>query len=125
MPLLSIIIPVYNSEKTIGRSLISLNEIPRESKEQVEVVVVDDGSNDRSMEIVESGKSEIYPLKIVIVGQKNQGAGPARNAGLEKSTGKWILFLDADDELAFNPVPYVRKYSDYSALGFRIIIFNL
>jgi glycosyltransferase involved in cell wall biosynthesis len=56
MPLLSIIIPAYNSEKTIGRSLESLNKMFCESKKLAEVVVVDDGSTDKSMEIVTTKK---------------------------------------------------------------------
>lgn len=120
MTLLSIIIPVYNSEKTIGRTLDSLNRMSRESKELTEVVIIDDGSRDRSANIVESGKSTLTPLAVVLIRQENQGSAGARNTGLEHSKGEWIFFLDADDELAFDPLLYIKKFPDYSALGFSI-----
>jgi glycosyltransferase involved in cell wall biosynthesis len=120
MSILSIIIPFYNSEKTIGRALDSLNRMSRKSKEQTEVVIVNDGSRDRGAEIVESKKNGLSPLTVVLIRQENQGSAGARNTGLEHSSGEWIFFLDADDELAFDPVPYILKSSDFSAIGFLI-----
>jgi len=120
MPLLSIIIPVYNSEKTIGRSLESLNKMFYESKKLAEVVVVDDGSTDKSMEIVTTKKNALSPLSIDIITQENKGTGAARNFGLKKCKGIWIFFLDADDELAFDPIPYLKKSPDASSLGFSV-----
>ncbi|MFH2096516.1 MAG: glycosyltransferase family 2 protein, partial [Bacteroidota bacterium] len=120
MILLSIIIPVYNSEKTISRTLVSLNRMSRKSKELTEVIIVDDGSQDRSPEIVELRKETLLPLTVVLIRQENQGSAGARNTGLEHSSGEWIFFLDADDELAFDPIPYIQKSPDYSALGFTI-----
>jgi glycosyltransferase involved in cell wall biosynthesis len=118
--LLSIIIPIYNSERTIGRTLESLNRISQESKELTEVVIVDDGSQDRSPEIVELKKNELLPLNLVILKQQNQGTAAARNTGLEQCKGEWIFFLDADDELAFDPITYIQKSPDASALGFSV-----
>jgi len=124
MPLLSIIIPFYNSEKTIGRALDSLNRMSSESKELTEVIIVDDGSQDRGAEIVESKKQRLLPLTVVLIRQENQGSSGARNTGLEHSKGEWIFFLDADDELAFDPIPYIKKFPDYSALGFTVQLYK-
>jgi len=120
MFLLSIIIPFYNSEKTIGRTLDSLNRMSSVSKELTEVIIIDDGSKDRAAKIVESKKEGLSPLTVVKIRQENQGSAGARNTGLEHSSGEWIFFLDADDELAFDPIPYIQKFPDYSALGFPV-----
>jgi glycosyltransferase involved in cell wall biosynthesis len=120
LPVLSIIIPVYNSEKTIGRTLDSLKRMADTSKGLTEVIVIDDGSLDKSIEIIESTKSELQPLSLIIVRQENQGTAVARNTGLKQSTGTWIFFLDADDELAFDPLQLLRKSPDASALGFSV-----
>lgn len=120
MTLLSIIIPVYNAEKTIGRTLNSLNNIHPESKKRTQVVVIDDGSTDGSMIIVESIQEELSPLQLVLITQENQGSAAARNTGIEHGAGEWIFFLDADDELAFDPVSYIEGWPDHSALGFPV-----
>lgn len=120
MPLLTIIIPVYNAEKTVGRALESLEAISRESRPLVEVVIVDDGSQDGSMDIVESKKEDLLPLNIVVVKQDNLGVAAARNGGLRHCNGKWIFFLDADDEMTFDPISHIRDSPDSSALGFSV-----
>jgi glycosyltransferase involved in cell wall biosynthesis len=120
MFLLSIIIPFHNSQKTIGRTLESLNRLAPESKGLTEVVIVDDGSEDRGIEIVESMRNALSPLALIILKQANQGTAGARNTGLEHSSGEWIFFLDADDELTFDPIPYIQESPDYSALGFPV-----
>ena len=117
MYLISIIIPVYNSDKTIERTLRSLNNISLESKKYCEVIVVDDGSTDLGMNIVETMKRELSPLRFVIIKQENKGTGAARNKGIDKSSGEWIFFLDADDELAFDPFPYIKKSPDSSSIA--------
>ena len=87
MPKFSIIIPVYNVEKYIKKCLDSVFE---QSFKDYEVIVVNDGTKDNSMDIVKK-----YDL--TIVNQKNQGLSAARNAGLDKAKGQYILFLDSDD----------------------------
>ncbi len=120
MPLLTIIIPFYNAEKTIGRVLASLNRIAPESKKLVETLFIDDGSQDRGAEIVEMGRSDLAPLEVVLIRQKNTGTAGARNAGMKQSRGDWIFFLDADDELTFDPVACIRKWPGHSALAFPV-----
>ncbi|WP_172413503.1 glycosyltransferase [Lebetimonas natsushimae] len=89
----SIIIPTYNSEKTIARSIIS---VLNQTYNNLEIIIVDDCSIDNTLNIVKNIKD--YRIKIYKT-NINSGPGIARNIGIEKSEGDWILFLDSDDEL--------------------------
>lgn len=91
---LSIIIPVYNVEKYIDRCLNSVFQIDPNLL-NYEVIVVNDGSLDKSMSIVMKYASLYRNLKIYE--QKNKGLGAARNLGLTKSSGEYVYFLDSDD----------------------------
>ena len=88
-PLVSVIIPCYNGETFLGkRSRAPLEQTyPR-----VEIVVVDDGSTDRSPEIAQS-----FPVRYIR--QQNRGLTASRNLGIGESRGSYIVFLDADDRL--------------------------
>lgn len=88
----SIIIPVYNAEKYLDACLQS---IMNQSLKQIEVICVNDGSTDRSMEILNRYKSKDSRFKIIE--QDKQGAGAARNKGIAYAKGEYLLFLDADD----------------------------
>lgn len=88
--LVSILIPLYNSEKWIGDTIQS---ILSQSYSNIEVVIVDDGSTDKSFEIARSFASE----KVKIFQQPNSGGCVARNKAFELSTGEYIVFFDADD----------------------------
>ncbi|WP_340063244.1 glycosyltransferase family 2 protein [Ascidiimonas aurantiaca] len=94
--LLSYIIPVFNNEKYIADCLES---IVRQDlyTDQYEVLVIDDGSNDKSSEIVEDYTRQY--TNIYLLQQPHTGVGSARNLGLSKSMGDYIYFLDADDYL--------------------------
>lgn len=87
MPKFSIIIPVYNVEKYIKKCLDSVFS---QTYKDYEVIVVNDGTKDNSMNIVKE-----YDVKII--NQKNQGLSEARNVGLKNAKGEYILFLDSDD----------------------------
>jgi len=88
-PLVSIIIPVYNSSAYIADALRSALGQDYENKE---IIVVDDGSTDSTPEILRS-----FPDQIVVLTQLNAGPGAARNRGLKHASGTYIAFLDADD----------------------------
>lgn len=90
--MISVVIPLYNKEAIIKKSLES---VLTQDYDDFEVVVVNDGSTDRSAEIVKS----ISDSRITLIEQKNGGPGKARNTGVKNAKGEWILFLDADDEL--------------------------
>lgn len=92
MPRVSVIIPVYNSEKTIGDALDS---IAAQTYTGYEVIVVNDGSTDQSEGVIK--KYMRPPLDVTYVEQANKGPAAARNAGLRIARGEFIAFLDADD----------------------------
>lgn len=120
MTLLSIIIPVFNSEETIERTLDSLKVISPTSSEAVEVFVIDDGSTDSSVSLCEEKAKELRPLKLHIHKKENNGVSSARNLGLKLAGGEWILLLDADDELALDPVPYIKENPQATSLAFPV-----
>lgn len=94
MSKLSIIIPVYNSEKYLRRCIDS---VTKQDPADCQVILIDDGSTDDSFKIMKE-EAEKYNY-IDIIHQKNQGVSMARNAGLKRAAGEWIYFLDSDDEL--------------------------
>ncbi len=91
-PEISIIIPIYNAEKYLQENLDSLLN---QTFGSFEIICVDDGSTDRTMSILEDYADK--DSRIIILSQKNQRAGIARNNGMKKARGKYLLFLDADD----------------------------
>lgn len=89
--IITIIIPNYNNAKTIERCL---NSILDQINELIEVIVIDDGSTDNSLAILNK-----YRKDITIISQANCGVGEARNRGIKEAKGKYIWFVDADDEI--------------------------
>jgi glycosyltransferase involved in cell wall biosynthesis len=109
-PLVSILIPVYNTEKYVAEAIESaLNQ----TYKNIEIIIVDDGSTDKSWEIIESYRQK-YPDKIKTYRQKNKGACAARNKAFELSSGQYIQYLDADDLLAPDKIEHQIKYFDGS-----------
>ncbi len=92
MIMVSVIIPVYNAEKYIEECLDSLLG---QTYSDFEIICVDDGSKDHSLEILR--RYEALDGRILVLTQKNQYAGVARNVGMKWAKGKYLLFLDADD----------------------------
>ena len=105
--LVSVIIPVYNSEKTLGYCMESiLNQTI--DKKKLEVLLIDDGSEDNSFYICKC-YSRIYDyIKTFTI--KNGGVSKARNYGISKSTGKFLMFLDADDKLTEDTIEKVSCF---------------
>lgn len=91
-PLVSIIVPVYNTEKYISECLLSLTQ---QSYVHVEIIAVDDGSTDSSLSILNNISAKDNRLKVF--SQPNQGVSVARNLALNKATGEYVMFVDADD----------------------------
>ena len=87
MPKFSVIIPVYNVEKYIKKCLDS---VFNQTFKDFEVIVINDGTPDKSMDIVKQ-----YDVKVIE--QKNQGQSAARNNGIKKAKGDYLIFLDSDD----------------------------
>ena len=88
----SIIIPVYNSEKTIKRLLES---ILKQNFNDYEVIVINDGSTDKSEEVILNYKNKFNNYQYIF--KENSGVSSTRNIGIKKALGKYILFADADD----------------------------
>ncbi|MDQ0903968.1 glycosyltransferase family 2 protein [Paenibacillus sp. V4I7] len=91
-PKVSVIVPVYNCEKFISKCIDS---IIHQTYSNIEVVIVNDGSTDRSEEIVNGFKEK--DARIVYYYQDNSGPSDARNHGINKSTGEYLAFIDSDD----------------------------
>ncbi len=97
--LISVIVPVYNVEKYIDKCL---NSIMKQSYKNIEIILVDDGSTDKSGKICEEYAK--LDNRIKVVHKKNEGLGLARNSGLEISSGKYIAFIDSDDFISENMI---------------------
>ena len=99
MPLLSIIIPLYNCEKFIAKCLLS---VLNQNFSNYEIIIINDCSKDHSLKICKKYKKK-YP-KIKIINQKtNKGVSSSRNLGIKSSIGEYIIFIDSDD--------YLEKFS--------------
>ena len=90
--LVSVVIPVYNAEKYLREALDS---IINQTYINLEIVCVDDGSTDSSFQILEEYKNK--DSRVIVYTKENSGGGAARNYGLERATGEYIYFFDADD----------------------------
>ncbi len=91
-PKVSIIIPVYNAEKYLERCVESVRH---QSLEDIEIILVDDSSNDASPQMCDKMAEE--DARIKVIHKENEGAGKARNVGLQFASGKYIGFVDSDD----------------------------
>lgn len=91
-PLISVIVPVYNAEKYIEKCVASIRA---QTYRNLEIILVDDGSCDRSGELCEAFALE--DSRIVVIHKENGGVGPARNAALDAMHGDYVGFVDADD----------------------------
>lgn len=101
-PLISVIVPVYNAEKTLEKCLQSLQ---KQTYSHIEFILVNDGSIDRSGEICDQYAK--MDTRFCVIHQQNQGVAAARNAGLSVATGDWFGFVDSDDYLEFDMYAYL------------------
>ena len=97
--MISIIIPAYNAEKFIGRCL---NSIIKQTYQDFQLIVVNDGSTDHTLAILNSYKDNYPDLDFTIVTTENKGHGSARNTGIALANKEYIWFVDADDALYNN-----------------------
>lgn len=118
MPTLTIIIPIYNAASTIARTVRSLAVLAPASRARTTVIAVDDGSSDDGGACFAREMTGIAGLGSVLLQQANGGSGSARNAALAQVRDGWVLFLDADDELAIDPWPLLDRCPECSALLF-------
>ena len=100
--LYSIIVPVYNAEKTLRRCIDS---ILAQTYPNFELILVDDGSKDSSATIIDEYAAK--DSRIIPIHQPNGGVSSARNAGLDNAYGDYVVFIDADDYIT---PPYLHEY---------------
>lgn len=98
----SVIIPVYNVENYIEKCLDS---VCNQTLQDIEIICVNDGSRDNSMEVVQ--RRAKADKRMVILEQENKGLSAARNAGLEAAQGEYVLFLDSDDTLVLHALEHL------------------
>lgn len=103
-PLISVVVPVYNVERYVRDCMESL---VRQKDEKFEVIVVDDGSPDESISIVEEYAPRLQRLRVIT--QSNKGLGGARNTGIAEAEGEFVAFVDSDDTIAPTYVSALRR----------------
>ena len=96
---ISVIVPVYNGQDYIERCLQS---IINQTYKNLEIIIVDDGSEDNSLNII--NKIKATEDRLIIINNKHSGVSAARNSGIENATGDWIIFVDGDDTLEKNAI---------------------
>ncbi len=116
-PLISVIVPAYNVEKFIGKCLES---ILAQTYENFELIVVDDGSNDYTSDIIEIFAKQDKRIKLIR--QENKGVSSARNLGLDIAQGAYIMFVDADDYIEPNTLE--DAYKKINQTNSDILLFN-
>ncbi len=110
--LISIIVPVYNAELFLRRCL---NSIRTQTYTNFEAILIDDGSSDQSDIICD--EYSVIDRRFIVIHKKNEGVSIARNVGMKKAHGEYIMFLDADDIMKKN---CIEEYVQYSA--FDIVV---
>lgn len=102
----SIIVPVYNAERFLS---ICLDSIINQTYKNIEILLIDDGSTDSSLAIMK--EYERRDNRIIVVHQENKGVSTTRNNGIERSTGHYVCFADADDILMPDYIDYLLSMS--------------
>jgi len=116
---LSIIIPVYNSEKTLQRCV---NSILQQSFRDFELLLIDDGSTDNSARMID--EMALFDKRIKVIHKTNGGLSDARNTGLALASGTYVTFVDSDDEVTLDTYKYLvdilRVHLDYDILEYPV-----
>ncbi len=109
MKLLSFIVPCHNSEKKCRRLLDTLSML---NDGDVEILFIDDGSTDGTLNVLEDFKERRAKVDTRILTQENKGPGGARNTGLRAASGEYVWFVDSDDDVNPDAIDVLRKVSD-------------
>lgn len=115
---ISVIVPIYNSSITLDRTL---NSIVNQTYIDLEIILVNDGSTDNSLEICK--KYVRRDNRIIIVNQKNKGVSEARNHGIDVSTGDFISFVDSDDILDLDF--FEKLHNNFEIFNSDIVVSNV
>lgn len=116
----SIIMPVYNSEKTVYRAVSSVIE---QDYQNFELIVVDDGSKDNSLTICKEFEARCKKIKVIT--QANSGPSSARNCGLDYIDGDYLMFLDSDDCLDKGALTVIEKHISRNLCDVYFIAWNI
>ena len=100
--LISVIIPFYNEKNYFS---YCINSVLAQTYKNLEIIIINDGSDPEYLEILQNFKNK-YPEKIFLYHKENEGVSSARNLGIQKAKGKYISFLDSDDEWLPNKIEY-------------------
>lgn len=104
----SVVIPIYNQAQFLAETFES---VLKSSYKEIEIIIVDDGSQDDSAKVA-LGLQEKYPEKVTFIQQENSGPAKARNEGIKKAVGKYILPLDGDDLISTTYIENAVKILD-------------
>lgn len=107
MPKISVIVPIYNVEKYLENCI---NSIIVQTLEDIEIILINDGSTDKSYEII--NKYKAIDSRIIVINKKNSGVSAARNSGLKVSRGEYIAFIDSDDWIEQNMLEKLHKLGE-------------
>ena len=116
---ISVIIPIYKVEKVLNRCVDS---VLRQTYTDYEVILVDDGSPDRCGEICDAYEQEHE--KVTVIHKENGGLSDARNAGLKKAHGNYVMFLDSDDYVTDDCLEVLRKNDADMIIGTTVFAFE-
>ena len=105
--LVSVILPIYNMEKLISKCVKTITE---QTYTKIEIILVNDGSTDKSLDICYSLKE--MDDRIIVITKENGGASSARNAGISVAKGEWIMFVDPDDSVDINIILQLVENSE-------------
>lgn len=123
MPLISVIVPIFKSEKYIHRCI---NSILTQTFTNYELILIDDGSPDNCGKICDDYSKKFNFIQVIH--QQNLGVSAARNAGIEIAKGKWILFIDSDDFIDpeyFSSIFLKSKPNTLTIQGYKAILNNI
>ena len=104
-PYISIIIPIFNSEKYLVECLDSV--VNQATGENIEIILIDDGSTDKSGSICDDYAK--MDLRVKVIHTNHNGVSAARNKGIKVAQGEWIVFLDSDDWLEDNYFTVIKQ----------------
>ena len=117
MPVVSVIIPVYNVELYLDECLDS---VCNQTLKDIEIICINDGSTDRSLQILQNFARQ--DERIIIINQENHGVSYTRNTGIRKAAGKYVYFLDSDDYIAYDALEVLVAAMEANDL--EMLLFN-
>ena len=119
-PLVSIIVPIYNADKHLDRCLKS---IINQTYTNLEIILINDGSTDTSLNLCKEYAEK--DDRVVLIDKINEGVSIARNMGIQKSSGDYIAFLDADDWIARNYIEHLMKPFDKENIDISVCEYQI